>query len=174
MKWSEVLYTIKDQGVIKDFEYQDFLTIPQIKDEIFLPDYEKLGYQSVIPNVKVYSGIISIEMSLISVEINRRLDLDFGQAFEVSENRGFVDSIHLIVGNDDKYNTIFIDILAEKTTGHILHPEYSRLKHYQGSFTDKCRACLTAIKSNYDTYARDIIEGKTWNNDAWKDFRDEY
>jgi hypothetical protein len=165
MEWSIDMY-IRDNPdnlPVEDFNRLEILS--EYRDKIFLPDYSQFGYiprESIVRHLG-NNGLINIGLGLASVSANRVLALGYTWASEVNgEDRDGIFSGLIFILNEEYGwdNTIHIDVLAKKRFNVDLDFSLQNTKTYHGNFEEKCIACLTQIKHNYDTYARDIISGE--------------
>jgi hypothetical protein len=175
MEWSIDTYIRDNPDNLSREDLNKIYTLPEIRNQVFFPDYEQYGY---IPReVRVKKTILNIniiDMCLISVSTNRLLTLGFTWNLEGKiENGNFDDYIYKFTAETGGDNSIHIDLLVKNRLQLDLSPDYRNTRNYTGSFQDKSIACFKAIKYNYDTYARDIISGENWDRNAWKDPRDD-
>jgi len=164
----EILSTLSKQGIVKSNEVEVLLRFPQIRDEIFFPDYEEYGYQNSEHQYieePIIHIIHSFDFSLKSVSANRILKICFNFSYDCS-NASMVDEIH-ILNTEVQTQLIEMEILIQKKEGGCVNIEYKLLENYPGTFEEKIRACLKQVKSNYDTYAKDIISGDHWEYRAF-------
>lgn len=172
MQWKKDLYSRINLETFNKKTLNVLIELPDIRNEIFLSDYEKFGYIPQEVLVTEWNNIISISLGLISVSANRILSISYSFELTFPENGSFSNLIFIL--NEDKGwdNTIFMDILVEKNFGLKLKNDYLKLNTYSGNFEEKVRACLNEIKTNYIKYANDIISGEKWDRNAWRDLRD--
>lgn len=170
MQWKEAIFTLNRQNIIKNNEVDVLLRLPQIRDEIFFPDYSKYSYKGEEPlysiePVNIFFAFKKLDISLFSTITQRQLKLCFNFSSDCL-NSSISDEILNL--STCRNNNIDIEILLRKRNGKE-DIQYKILGNYFGTLENRIRAVLEQIKYNYDSYAQDIISGANWDDDAWDD-----
>jgi hypothetical protein len=178
MEWSIDTYIRDNPENLNGEDLVKIQVLPEIRNQVFFPDYEQYGYISQEPLIVQLDagGINSLKLGLISVTANRLLSVRYTWFSQETQNKkdGLFSELIFILNEESGWdNTIYLDIIAKKRFNVDLGKRYQDLMEYPGNFEEKSIACLRQIKYNYDTYARDIISGENWDRNAWKDPRDD-
>lgn len=172
MEWKKDLYTLVKRGILDEFSLEKLVSLPNIRDKVFFPDYNNYCYLPTEIDVDELDTIVTINFHLISISTNRLLYLNYSFIKKQDQvfNGGFNDMIFNLTRKEE--NKIDMDILVKNRFDIDLKPNYNRIDNYEGDFLKKIEECLSKIKFNYDTYALDIINGENWDRNAWRDLRD--
>ncbi len=170
MQWKEALFIKNKEGKINNEIYEALLKFPEIRNQVFVPDYKKYGYEVLEPVYHEFgtgSSITSVLRAyILSVKTNHVIALSYIFMNNSHELGIISDNILLADAVKGWGITICISLLAENR-GIPIDKKYNIPEIYEGNAVEKLEECIKQIKLNYDTIAPDIISGENWDSDAW-------